>query len=217
MELWVENQTASGLCYPWSLRLPFCLLHDSLPLTLACEVHRRLKELQDSSLWDFPWLSSWARRVAWWVHCPYRLLQHFFHRTRRGCAARMGLKVDFKWFLLMSDTESVKDTSLILMNASAVWIAVCAGLQHPMPSSGPMQGGRQWSRTGCAYLLQGLSAPLFSSADWHFFQLMVCFNSDWYSYTVFSWVCCRPYGPFLILSDHEHFACSLGIMCGRQR
>lgn len=97
------------LCYPWSLLLPFSLLHDSLLLTLACEVHRRLKESQDSSLWDLPWLSSWVRKVAWQVHCPCWQLQHFFHGTTGDRAARMLLKVDFKWFLLISDTESVKD------------------------------------------------------------------------------------------------------------
>lgn len=140
------------LCYPWSLLLPFNLLHDSLHLTLACEVHRRLKELQDSSLWDLPWLSTWARRVAWQVHCSYWLLQHFSHETIRDCAARMGLKVDFKWFLCQ--TPKVLRTPVLL-----------------------------------------------SCANWLFFQLMFCFDSNWYGDTVFSWVCCRPCGPKVIPSS----------------
>lgn len=159
--VWVENKTASGLCYFWFLRFPFSLPHDSLPLTLACEVHRKLKELQDSSLWDLPWLSSWARRVAWRVHCPCWPLPHFFHRTIRDCAARMGLKVDFKWFLLMSDTESVKDTSLILMDASAI---VLIGLQSAQVYSIPCPLLAPCSEGGSDL---GLAVPISSKGFQH--------------------------------------------------
>lgn len=169
------------------------------PWLLLVGSTRRLKELQDSQLQGLPGLSSWARMVTWQVDCSHWLWQHFFLGIMRHCVARMGLKVDFEWFSLMLDTGNVQDTGLSLTDmpglVSMLGLQPCSGLEHPMPSTGATQWGRQHSRTGHTYLHQGLSTPLLRCccASW-LFQWMFCLYSDCCSDIVFSWLLHRPCG-----------------------
>lgn len=127
------------------------------------------------------------------------LLQHFFHRTIRDCAARMGLKVDFKWLLLMS--ENVKDISLILMDGSAVTLIGLQSVQVysiPCPLQAPCSEGESDLRLAVPVSSKGFRHPCSavqtgsSSNEWSVLtpidRVTLCFPG----------VCCRPCRPKVV-------------------